>query len=152
MWRAWTYPFAKCLCSSFRLDLGYWTASLVAPWIARAPHFGWPATTSSLCHSRCLKIRQKKGFREASCLTNLHRCNSLSHPVLENETKGLLRGILSGGVWSRFLPRQARKEIVFCGLWCRLDGDGHLFWDTVLTSSPLVLIRVFGGPRQVPMA
>ena len=41
--------------------------------------------------------------------------------------KGLLRGILSGGVWNGFLLGKVPGEKVPCRLWGA--EDGHFFWD-----------------------
>ena len=43
--------------------------------------------------------------------------------------KGLLRGILSGGVWNGFLLGFVKGETVPCRFCGGPDGDGHLFWD-----------------------
>ena len=45
--------------------------------------------------------------------------------------KGLLCGILAGGVWNGFLSRNALGEIVPCRFCGGADGDGHLFWECI---------------------
>ena len=51
----------------------------------------------------------------------------LSSPHRRGGDKGLFRGILSGGVWNKFLLGFVRGEIVPCRFCGRPDGDGHLF-------------------------
>ena len=48
----------------------------------------------------------------------------LSSPHLRRGDKGLLRGILSGGVWNGFLLSFVRGEIVPCRFCGGPDGDG----------------------------
>ena len=52
---------------------------------------------------------------------------SVSH--LRERERGLLRGILSGGVWNGCLLGHAQGEIVPCRFCGEADGDGHFFWD-----------------------
>ena len=54
-------------------------------------------------------------------------CNSSSLHVRDGG-KGLLRGILSGGVWNGFLRKGPRRKRS-CG---SIDGDGHLFFGITL--------------------
>ena len=53
----------------------------------------------------------------------------LSSPHLRGGDQGLLRGILSGGVWNGFLLGFVEGEIVPCRFCGGLDHDGHLFWE-----------------------
>ena len=51
----------------------------------------------------------------------------------------LLRAILCGCVWNRFLLGKAKKEDVPCRFCGKEDGDGHLFWECLFP--PLQHVR-----------
>ena len=52
----------------------------------------------------------------------------LSSSHLRGGDKGLLKGILAGSTWNRFLLNHARREILSCRFCGSADSDGHLFW------------------------
>ena len=56
----------------------------------------------------------------------------LSSPQLRGGDKGLLRGILSGGVWNGFLLSFVKGEIVPCRFCGGPDNDGHLFGSALI--------------------
>ena len=58
----------------------------------------------------------------------------LSSLHLGGGDKGLLRGILSGGVWNGFLLGFIKGEIVPCRFCGGLDHDGHLFCECPYSS------------------
>ena len=66
----------------------------------------------------CVEFADLKGSLQL--LTSTH---------LRERDKMLLRAILCGRVWNRFLLGKARKEDVPCRFCGNRDGDGHLFWE-----------------------
>ena len=62
----------------------------------------------------------------------------LSSSNLRGGDKGLLKGILAGSTWNRFLLNHAQGEMLSCRFCCSADSDGHLFWDCA--TPPLVHI------------
>ena len=62
-----------------------------------------------------------------------HQLLSSSH-VREND-KALVRSVMVGGVWNRFLLGNVRGEAVPCRFCGGADGDGHLFLGLSLPSS-----------------
>ena len=87
----------------------------------------------------CGDLGERAGFRGGTLLDLKGSLQLLSASHLRERDRGLLRGILSGGVWNGFLLGHARGEIVPCRFCGEADGDGHLFWDC--THSPFVHIR-----------
>ena len=69
------------------------------------------------------------GFRGGRYLDFHSSLKLLSSPHLRGGDKGLLRGILSWGVWNRFLLSFVKGEIVPCPFCGGPDNDGHLFWE-----------------------
>ena len=84
-------------------------------------------------------LSSRAGFRGGRYLDFRGSLKLLSSPHLRGGDKGLLRGILSGGVWSGFLLSFVRGEIVPCRFCGGPDRDGHLFWEC--PHPPLVQIR-----------
>ena len=74
-------------------------------------------------------LSSRAGFRGGRYLDFRGSLKLLSSPHLRGGDKGLLRGILSGGVWNGFLLGFVKGEIVPCRFCGGPDGDGHLFWD-----------------------
>ena len=71
-------------------------------------------------------LSSRAGFRCGRYLDFRGSLKLLSSPNLRGGDKGLLRGILSGGVWNGFLLGFVRGEIVHCCFCGGPDGDGHL--------------------------
>ena len=51
---------------------------------------------------------------------------------MRGRSKGLLRGILSGGVWNGFLLERVRADVVPCRFCIEADWDGYLFLGVLL--------------------
>ena len=69
-------------------------------------------------------LGSRAGFRGGRYLDFRGSLKLLSSPHLRGGDKGLLRGILSGGVWNGFLLSIVRGEIVpcrFCGVLIAMD-------------------------------
>ena len=87
----------------------------------------------------CGDLGRRAGFRRGTRLDLKGSLQLLSASHLRERDKGLLRDILSGGVWNGFLLGHARGEIVPREIVGEADGDGHLFWDC--SHPPFVHIR-----------
>ena len=74
-------------------------------------------------------LSSRAGFRGGRYLDFRGSLKLLSSPHLRGGDKGLLRKLLSGGVWNGFLLSFVRGEIVPCRFCGGPDGDGHLFWE-----------------------
>ena len=74
-------------------------------------------------------LSSRAGFRGGRYLDFRGSLKLLSSPHLRGGDKGLLRGILSGGVWNGFLLGFVKGEIVPCRFCGGLDHDGHFFWE-----------------------
>ena len=84
-------------------------------------------------------LSSRAGFRGGRYLDFRGSLKLLSSPHLRGGDEGLLRGILSGGVWNGFLLGFVKGEIVPCRFCGGPDSDGHLFWEC--PHPPLVHIR-----------
>ena len=76
-------------------------------------------------------LSSRAGFRDGRYLDFRGSLKLLSSPHLRGGDKGLLREILSGGVWNGFLLSFVKGEIVPCRFCGSPDNDGHLFWECV---------------------
>ena len=74
-------------------------------------------------------LSSRAGFRDGRYIDFRGSLKLFSSPHLRGRNKGLLRGILSGGVWNGFLLGFVRGQIVPCRFCGGPDGDGHLFWE-----------------------
>ena len=76
------------------------------------------------------KLSERKGFWGVE-FTDFHgSLQLLTSSHLRERDKMLLRAILCGRVWNRFLLGKAKKEDVPCRFCGKRDGDGHLlFWE-----------------------
>ena len=63
----------------------------------------------------------------------------LNSSHVRDRDKGLLRGVMVGGVWNGYLHGKVKGRPVPCRFCGAPDGDGHLFWECPFP--PLVEIR-----------
>ena len=70
-------------------------------------------------------LSSRAGFRDGRYLDFRGSLKLLSSPHLRGGDKGLLRDILSGGVWNGFLLSFVKGEIVSCRFCGSPDNDGH---------------------------
>ena len=57
------------------------------------------------------------------------------------DDKAHLRSVMVGGVWNIFLLVKVRGEVVLCRFRGGADGDGHPFWECVLTLPLLKIVK-----------
>ena len=94
------------------------------------PHQHFKSAIMSPWRGRAAAIlTSRKGFRGGPLLDYDRTKQLLFSSHLRERVKMLLRSILSGGAWNRFLLGKTKEEDVPCRFCGGIDGDGHLFWD-----------------------